>query len=99
MTTEDGQNVIIIIAPVLHLTVSSPASVSRNQHLLDTVLTLILSGVHLQLPWPVLHVRPSQGRSTPDPSLPRHLLDRIQQTRRRGKRLRTEPQPSGTERR
>merc|ERR1712029_1298724 len=28
MTTEDGQNVIIIIAPSFHLTVSSPASVS-----------------------------------------------------------------------
>merc|ERR1711963_843392 len=47
----------------------------------------------------VLQVRPSQGRSTPDPSLSRHLLDRIQQTRRKGRRLRTEPQPSGTERR
>merc|ERR1712073_134516 len=68
--------------------------------------TLTPSGAH-HLPvqasgvsWPARQSRPSRGRSTPGPSHQPRLLPRpILLTRRRGRRLRTGPPPSGTGRR
>merc|ERR1711874_624166 len=86
LVTADGQNVIIIIAP------SSPTETPSGAH----HLPVQANGVS----WPVRQSRPSQGRSTPGPSHQPRLLPRpILLTRRRGRRLRTGPPPSGTGRR
>merc|ERR1712038_1145996 len=95
LVTADGQNVIIIIAP------SSPT---------ESVSTFVQDQTDSDpewspspaspVSWPARQSRPSRGRSTPGPSHQPHLLPRpILLTRRRGRRLRTGPPPSGTGRR
>merc|ERR1711994_256164 len=95
LVTADGQNVITSLRRVLRLRASLLLCRTRP--------TLTPSGAH-HLPvqasgvsWPARQSRPSRGRSTPGPSHQPRLLPRpILLTRRRGRRLRTGPPPSGT---
>merc|ERR1711868_264249 len=91
LVTEDGQQVLIIIAP------SSPVDSDQAP-----VCPVILTGHHLQsllVHWWRRPQQPSPGRSMLAPSHPKLLLDPTPRIRRRGRRLRTEPLPSGTVRR